>query len=459
MVQTFDDLSTIAADIDPTTSLPYVPLAVLQAAHWAAADLRNKILGPTTSEQDLGMTTTASALVAPDNKRRRVTPRSRTVSASNSALSLSMSDSPSLAGGTYHPIPIDDTHRLGAGGQLFLAALATATTPLPGMPGIPDLGPEVDSYSVEGARPAKFRPPPQGEKTAFGLLRGCKTTSELLEEHALSLNGLSLRDTTSLRWTKAEPYRFSVEFWGVDKLAEKERAYSATHFYAGSWFNVYVQTIRKKDKGTQLGIYLHRQNPAEAFPPVSAPVSTTKTVKTAIEPPASAVTLGESTGSSSALGLNTLAGGTRMYRTMSTPPVSIASPPDTTRGLTSPTLGSMSGTSPSTDRTKDRDDTASAPYKDPRRLTRAYFSISCASALGTALIRFSSAPDNFTVSQSWGWKSSALRSEEYLTSLGGVGSGVEQGEGLDGGVLGWVGDVGELPREGSLRATVVVGVV
>ena len=49
--------------------------------------------------------------------------------------------------------------------------------------------------------------------------------------------------------------------------------YSTTHFYAGSWFNVYVQTIRKKDKGIQLGIYLHRQHPGEPFPEPSTPDS------------------------------------------------------------------------------------------------------------------------------------------------------------------------------------------
>ena len=34
-------------------------------------------------------------------------------------------------------------------------------------------------------------------------------------------------------WSKYEPFRFAVEFWGVDQLGEKERAYSATQFYAG----------------------------------------------------------------------------------------------------------------------------------------------------------------------------------------------------------------------------------
>lgn len=77
---------------------------------------------------------------------------------------------------------------------------------------------------------------------------------------------------------------------------------------------------------------------------------------------------------------------------------------------------------------------------------QAYFSISCASALGTALVRFSSAPDSFNLSQSWGWKSSALRSEEYLS----VPTPAE-GEST----LGWVGE----SDGGSLRATVVVGII
>ena len=96
-------------------------------------------------------------------------------------------------------------------------------------------------------------------------------------------------------------------------------------------------------------------------------------------------------------------------------------------------------------------------YQDARPMTKvgstrdianlqAYFSISCASALGTALVRFSSAPDDFNLSQSWGWKSSALRGEEYL-------SVPVPAEGDS--TLGWVGQ----PEGGSLRATVVVGII
>ena len=58
------------------------------------------------------------------------------------------------------------------------------------------------------------------------------------------------------------------------------------------------------------------------------------------------------------------------------------------------------------------------------------------------------------MSQSWGWKSSALRSEDYI----GIPS-----EKTEEGVLGWVGDVttGESGHgvRSSLRAAVVVGVI
>jgi hypothetical protein len=189
-----------------------------------------------------------------------------------------------LQGEVYHPVPTDDTYRIGAGGLVFLAALATAA----GMPGLPDLGPIIDpalEYTLESAR-AKQRPPPQSETTYFGLLNSHRTISELITHHSLSslrninMNTSNVPDPAILdgasehveRWTTSQPFRFAVEFFDVHLLSEKERAYSQTVFYAGSWWNVYVQTIRKKDKGgQQLGVYLHRQSLAEAFPKASSP--------------------------------------------------------------------------------------------------------------------------------------------------------------------------------------------
>jgi hypothetical protein len=40
--------------------------------------------------------------------------------------------------------------------------------------------------------------------------------------------------------------------------------------------------------------------------------------------------------------------------------------------------------------------------------------ISCANATGSSVTRFTSNPDDFSVSQSWGWRSSSLRTEVCL---------------------------------------------
>lgn len=310
-IQTFEDLSAIAADIDPHSSLPYAPLNMLQAAHWSAADLKTRLVNPATESSELGVTQTTTEIASPLSARRRK-PRSRVVSPSASSQFSSDQSLPSLSSATvtgkldqmYHPIPTDDTHRIGAGGLPFLNALAAANTPLPGISGIPDLGPINDldlhdqasaaaAASSTSATPApKSKPkPPHDEKTQFGLSRPSRSLTEIYQatsaaafpsypfSHLTPSTGIREPISPSTKWSKLEPFRFSVEFFNVHLLAERERAYSTTHFYAGSWFNVYVQTIRKKDKGVQLGIYLHRQNPDEPFPQPSSPASGASGIK------------------------------------------------------------------------------------------------------------------------------------------------------------------------------------
>ena len=252
--------------------LPYCPLPVLQAAHWSAADLRSRIVSyqriddpsPASEESvELGLSRTTLEIQAGLARRRLGTSRSRvpppTSGPNPSDLSISsgsFSTLPVAASGLYFPVPTDDTQGVGSSGLL------STTNPLQGMSNIPDLGPDTaSSPNAETASGTKTRPPPKSEKTCFGLLSGVHSLSELS----------TLTHPEDARWIKTPPFRFSVEFWNLDKLPEKERAYSGTHFYAGSWFNVYVQTIRKKDKGAQLGIYLHRQSPGEPFPTPSAP--------------------------------------------------------------------------------------------------------------------------------------------------------------------------------------------
>jgi hypothetical protein len=270
---------------------------VLQAAHWSAADLKARVASretagalPPNDDAELGLAHPTSDIASAISRSRRPTARSRVSSPTNgswtpghsSSFSLgSASPRPSVSGlanTAYHPVPSDDTHRVGAGGIPFLNTQATASTPMGGIAGMPDLGP---TSVLDEPEQTRGRPPPvpQGEKTFFGLLGGSRNGADIAASQSQStsdigftVSGPAIRKDA--KWSRIEPFRFSVEFWGVDKLAEKERLYSSTHFHAGTWWNVYVQTIRKKDKPTQLGIYLHRQSPAEPFPTASAPPTT-----------------------------------------------------------------------------------------------------------------------------------------------------------------------------------------
>ncbi|KIR30297.1 hypothetical protein I307_03406 [Cryptococcus deuterogattii 99/473] len=460
---TFHDLSSIASNIDPQTALPYAPMSVLQAAHWSAADLRARVTAHERdgnvageSEDDkneLGLTQTTSSIVEGLRRRRRPAPRSRvpspvapwgsshtslaaTINSISSVIDISCSSLPSLSHSVWYPVPSDETHRIGASGLLSTGSLSTAN-----ISGVPDFGPDlVDVLPQEGSK----LKPPHGEKNFFGLVNG-KATEEEIEEKwineggAFAMSHLGLMgsgDAKEDKWTKIEPFRFSVEFWDVDKLGEKERYYSATHFYAGSLFNCYVQMIKRKEKGVQLGIYLHRQSPNESFPTPSAPqmaggnplTRTVTSLSTAPVPSTPAMHV-------QSLGPSTVIPG---------------SPPSANTRFFTGGANQERGNSLATD----------APYHDTRAVTKAFFSISCASALGTALIRFTSGPDSFAHSQSWGWKSSALKSEEYLSST----PAVELGGSLDEGVMGWTGEVdtegvGKGNGRSTLRATVVVGIV
>lgn len=208
--------------------------------------------------------------------------------------------------------------------------------------------------------------------------------------------------------------------------------HSHTVWYAGSLYNAYVQVIRKK--GLQLGVYLHRQSHVDPLPSFSLPSpkrSEGPPFRPHSHPPGSVMQPTDQSRSPTSISTSTIVlGGIR-----STTPVS-ARP------------GSPTSTSPpSGNRSASPVNNIVQPYRDPRSAISAYFSISCASATGASITRFSSGPDTFAISQSWGWKSSTLRTEEFL-ELGDDGQPVPTG-------LVNVG-AGKLV---SLRATIVIGII
>ena len=385
---------SIMEDVSPTTGRPYVSLSVLQSAHWDQSVLHHHITfrppgshsspSMSTRSTDLGITITTEEIV-----------KSLTSPSKKTSVERSTKDSP------HYPVPTDSSSRIGDS-----SGLEGAT-----MDQLFDLG------------SPKKNPPSHPSHNTFGL-----------EQFVFSGSVCSQEDPEKkLRWSTYPPLRFAVEFWDVDALKEKSRLHSHTVWYAGSLWNVYVQVVRKK--GVQLGVYLHRQSSIDPIPPSSAPLPLSS---------GSGIPLRQS--------YTFHAEGSPVTSRSSTPhprpwtshsnPASPSVPSSFPNSYSSSSVHapiSNSGTTPATAPPV----MPTQPYRDPRSSVSAYFTIACASATGASLTRFTSSPDNFSVSQSWGWKSSSLRTEEYL-------------ELSDDGLPKAASAAG---KEISLRATIVLGVV
>ncbi|KAH9939027.1 uncharacterized protein BXZ73DRAFT_89111 [Epithele typhae] len=376
-----DDLMYISRDSSPLTGKPFVSMSVLQAALWNQSTLAHRIVQR------------ASGPTSP----------SQSPSTANKDLGVGLAVTDIEPGGAfgamdtiYFPIPGDSSLRLGDSTGLD--------------------GSSMDQLFDMNA--AKKGSALATEANFFGLAPARKSASALLAQSSpCSPSSPPSPSSSDTKWTAHPPFRFAVEFWDVDALREKSRLHSHTVWYAGSLYNVYVQVVRKK--GVQLGIYLHRQSAADAIPPPSAP-ALPRTPAGGRGPSASVSAPRPPLSPSS---------------TSRPPPPAPArprcrAPQSTTTGL--PATAAAAAVAPA------------QAYRDARGAVRAHFTIACASATGASVTRFTSAPDTFAVSQSWGWKSSSLRTEEYLEV---------DAEGTPVPVAMPAG------REVSLRATVVLGVV
>lgn len=277
--------------------------------------------------------------------------------------------------------------------------------------------------------------------------------------------------------TRHPPFRFAVHFDNLRDLEEGKRIYSDTYWYAGSYWNVYIQKCRYK-KGFQLGVYLHRSKSEN-----SNEDSTTFTFNTGVRRewgralddylqigndeigdedltvmtmenlsvnnnnsdasmfrPAGA-TRQNSILSSSHLGQplqqqqhhgqrlfsfggnsSTFGGNSAPFGTNSTTfgvnsssfgatnsascsLFATQSSPNTSFGM----FGDSGKKEPRREKQKNSTEYNSASYLDSRPEVGAYFEIYTPSRRGkTSLTCFSSAPDKFGFSQSWGWKSTSL---------------------------------------------------
>ena len=387
--QTFEDLIYISNDRSPTTGRLYVPERVIQAAYWTQSTLRHNIVGPPPPSPP------ASPTGASRHKELGISVTQKDI---KEALSYSENDEENRA---YWPIPGPSSTRLGE----------CASTENPSMDELFGLS----SASSNRRAPGRSSMP---VSAFFGLKN----------DRCIGAQCTSSSPSDATRWVPYPPYRFGVEFWDVDSLREKSHLYSQTIWYGGNLFNVFVQMFRKKAQGPQLGVYLHRQSSVDPIPPLSIPFGSIPTEK--------------------------LTDKSRNLWTPSTPAIfpaypiqysfsgipMIPSPRSSTPVQGSPSSSSISGSSlPATGPPT----APSQPYRDPRAKVSAYFTISCANATGSSVTRFTSNPDDFAISQSWGWRSSSLRAEVCLDGDRTVDSSTSSS----------LGDIN------SVRVTVILGVV
>ena len=396
----------LSRDMSPIIGKPYVPLSVLQVAHWTQSLLRHQITvrhspssrvspsvsPPPSREKDLGLAITTADIPGPLSS-------SSPPSANDQINTDGGKDKP------YYYVPLDTSLRLGDSGGIDGTSMETLF--------------ELSTHITDPKSGSRLV---TSESNFFGIFT----------EPQMASACIAADPTGKSQWSPHPPFRFAVEFWDVDSLKEKQRLHSRTVWYAGSLFNVYVQVARKK--GVQLGVYLHRQSSIDPIPPSSAPsLVANHEERTHSRSPSLPPSI-----------ISSASGPSMRFSPPIHPPTRSSTP------ITSPIITSASASQSATYAPAGANAipatsppvTPPQPYRDPRSTISAYFVISCASATGAALTRFTSAPDVFSVSQSWGWKSSSLRTEEYLE----------------------VGPLSEEPptpsgREVSLRATVVLGIV
>jgi len=257
---------------------------------------------------------------------------------------------------------------------------------------------------------------------ARALLHGQELTVAAMSGNGNNSLMMDLVQREELRYSNFPPFRFSAEFRGVRGLKEKKRVYSKTVFYAGSHWNIYIQKVRSS-KNVQLGVYLHRAKDRESALNIAATgyahglpgmmqgdtmlmghldmdgTSSTASRSTSSRPSASGIDFDND-------GENTLIGH------------------DSMMGNTHSNTGSVRNNSSLTgDNTPEPQHQHSqipaiSYYTDARPQVQTYFKIFSPSKKGKVLSMFSSGPDSFNFSQSWGWKSSSLILDESLIAEG-----------------------------------------
>ncbi|ANB12932.1 hypothetical protein AWJ20_1210 [Sugiyamaella lignohabitans] len=205
------------------------------------------------------------------------------------------------------------------------------------------------------------------------------------------------------------PFRFAVEFPNVAEMPVYKRVYSQTFWYAGSYWNVYIQRGPHKKGVYQLGVYLHRGRPD------MVPDSSQDYVSSSIR---------RNDGSFSVHGEDqTYDDLTAVYKEKLSPVENQkafeqfkSSQPRVSMTPSNECSGNIL-LKVGRELKEVRNAVNMEPlYIDERKKVSAYFKIYTTSREGmSSLSCFSSSPDTFDISQSWGWKSKSLYSSAILS--------------------------------------------
>lgn len=394
-LQTFEDLHAVSQDISPVTRSPYTTPSTLQGSHWAQSVLRHIVMNKNNTYH-----LSATAMASPREKELGLALATtevlnKTTTSSDNAFDITLNQQK-----RYFLVPNDASLRIGDTGSSSSASMD-----------------ELFNTSEETATAQGYSSSPRSasiartEDTFFGIRTHYFSPAECIDFDPIG----------NRRWSPYPPYRFSAEFWDVDLLKEKSRLHSQTIWYAGNLFNVYVQIARKKGQA-QLGVYLQRQSQVD-IPACSTPVTAVRNHKDGSIAGSSEHRASHLRQASVPESLNSNSSSLPSIPTHYSPSIHPAlsrstTPSSHTQGPSSPpspsssppgtyvSLGTLPATLPCS--------SPQAPYRDPRSAISAYFAVSCASAIGSSQTRFSSSPDTFAVSQSWGWKSSTLRTEDFV---------------------------------------------
>jgi len=381
----FEELQKITEDVD-ILGLPFVSEATIRDALWQQTVLRQKVLNAQNDNPELGISKTEYAqpsAPAKGGKTHKTLDGKSTKSigyltpcTSTSQLDL-FTDHGQKTKRKYF-IPTEDSSTMVIGDypeQTPHVSVSGRGQPRGGA----TLGGN-NSSSNDNAAPST----PTSASTSTSTAANPDSSSKA------SGNG------DEIRYSDFPPFRFSAEFKNIRCLKERKRVYSKTVFYAGSCWNIYIQSV-KGARGTQLGVYLHRAKDREGNGASSAGNRENDQLIGLIS------SLNQNQKSEAEEGDTTLHEGDTTSGTLPSRPgantsASRATPPPSTE-VSVPALGH---------------------YVDSRPIIQTYFKIFSPSRKGKMLSIFSSRPDSFNFSQSWGWKSSSLILDEGM--LGGEGN-------------------------------------